>query len=280
MVRYLIIVGLFIGGALASLYFWIGAPRLYEYAWLNFAAPHLAGDAQRTVERIRVSAVYFVPRDKEKDILDNWRAVLEEQLAKAQAFHSLQFQGRSSLVFSVYPEPIIGLDEHAVYDTADTNRGNPKALLNVSEELERRVFSSGGDLHRPDFPNGATGEYPVLFILYEGVGAIGGIIAESERESVADIAEELGISESVIFKAAVKSVDGFFLLSRTFLADPEYRAFGASLLAHELYHTLGISDGYEQNTGKATSADLMGLGRYRPIETTYLRRDALRALGL
>lgn len=280
MLKYIILALLGIAGALASLYFWVGSPRLHEYAGLDFSRPHVFGDSQKTVDRIRISAVYFVPKDKQKDMSAEWRELLDENFKKLQAFHALQFQERSAISFAVYPEPVIGLEEHLFYDTTDTNRGNPKALLNVSEELEERLFSSEGDLYRHDFWQKGAGGYPALFILYEGVGAIGGIIAESERESVADIARELGLPESVIFKVGVKAVDGFFLLSRTFLADPEYRAFGASLLAHEFYHTLGIPDAYDQDTGKPESADIMGLGRYRPIEKTYVRREVVRALGL
>lgn len=280
MLKYLIFVLLGIAGALASLYFLVGNPNLHEYAGLALAKPHLFGDSQRSIERIKIAAVYFVPNDRRGGIVAEWRDLLEENLKKMQVFHALQFQGRSEISFAVYPEPVIGQDGHLAYDTADTNRGNPKALLNVSEELEERVFSLGGDLHRSDFWNKEEGAYPVLFILYEGVGAVGGVIAESERESVADIARELGLPESVVFRVNVKSVDGFFLLSRTFLADLEYRLVGASLLSHEFYHTLGASDGYEQNTGKQTSSDLMGLGRYRPIERAYLQRETLRALGI
>lgn len=280
MLKYLIFALFGIAGALASLYFWVGSPRLYEYAGLTFAEPHLYGDSQRSIGRIKVAAVYFVPKDKEEEIDAGWRELLEENFKKLRAFHALQFQGRSEVSFTAYPEPVIGRKGHIAYDTADTNRGNPKALLNVSEELEERLFSSAGDLYRTDFWRHEEGEYSALFILYEGVGAVGGVIAESGHESVADIARELGVPESVVFPVNVKSVDGFFLLSRTFLADPEYRAFGASLLAHEFYHTIGIPDAYDQNTGKAESADIMGLGRYRPIEKTYMRREVARALGL
>lgn len=280
MLKYIILALLGIAGALALLYFWVGAPRLYQYAGVVFQEPHRLGDAKRNIGRIRIAAVYFIPRDKQKDILPDWRDVITEHLEKTRAFHALQFQGRSDLAFSVYPEPVIGRLERLAYDTADTNRGNPKALLNISEELEERIFSFDGDLYQSDFWKKEEGIYPVLFILYEGVGAVGGVIAESERESVADIAQELGLPESVIFKVKVGAVDGFFLLSRTFLTDPEYRAFSASLLAHEFFHTLGIADGYLQDTGTPTSADIMGLGRFRPIEKTYLQRETLRALGL
>lgn len=280
MLKYLILALLGIAGALASLYFLVGSPWLHEYAGLDFSRPHLFGDSQKTIERIRVGAVYFVPKDKQGDISAEWRVLLEENFKKLQAFHTLQFQGRSAVSFAVYPEPVIGRAEHLAYDTADTNRGNPKALLRISEELEERIFSSGGDLYNPDFWNSQAREYQALFILYEGVGAIGGVIAESGRESVADIAAEPGFPESVVFTANVKSVDGFFLLSRAFLADLEYRAFGASLLAHEFYHILGIPDGYDQTTGKPTSTDIMGLGRYRPIEKTYVQRAIVRGLGL
>lgn len=280
MLWYLFVAFLGIAGALASLFLWVGTPRLHEYTDVSVVRPHIFKNPERGVDRIRIAAVYFVPRDKRGSVGAGWRSILEENLKTLEIFHALQLRGRSVVTFAIYPEPVFGRAEQLAYDTNDTNRGNPRALLAISEELDKRVFSPNGDLYLPDFWKKEAGTYPVLFILYEGVGAIGGVIAESKYESASDIAAELGLPESVVFPVDVKGVDGFFLLSRTFLADPHYRAFGASLLAHEFYHTLGIPDEYEPDTEKPTSSDIMGLGRFRPIEKTYIQRETLRAVGL
>lgn len=280
MAKYVFMTLGMIVAALAALFFWIGNPRMFQYAAVVPPSPHFFNNPERGIVATRVAAVYFIPKNKEHEKSGTWREMLESNLALLQKFHSLQFQGRSAVSVAVYPEPVIGRRGQLFYDTKNTSRGNPKALLSIAEELEERVFSSSGDLYRPDFWKQENGTYPVLFILYEGVGASGGIIAEHSSESVADIARELGIPESVIFKVPVSSVDGFFLLSRSFLSEAEYRSFGASLLAHEFYHTLGVPDGYDAEDETPTTVDIMGLGRFRPIEKTYLQRKTLRALGL
>jgi len=89
--------------------------------------------------------------------------------------------------------------------------------------------------------------YPVLYILYEGVGASG--------------------------------TDGVALLSRQFLSDPQYADQNNSFFAHEFYHTVGIPDAYGENS-HAYSSDLMGLGRFLPLAHTYLDRATLKELGL
>ncbi|MDO8600671.1 MAG: hypothetical protein Q7R73_03575 [bacterium] len=280
MLKYLILALCGLAGAIASLSFWVATPRLHEYASLRFTTPHIFNNPDSGIQHIRIAAFYFVPKNKAAAGTAEWRTLLEKNLEQLQKFHTLQFQGRSVVTYVVYPEPVVGYADQLVYDTESTQHGNPKALLNIGEELDQRVFFPEGDLYRPDFWKKEEGSYPVMFIMYEGVGASGGVIAESDFESVGDIAKELGLPESVIFKVNVKSAEGFFLLSRTFLSDLPYRAFGASVLAHEFYHTLGIPDEYEEEDEKPTSADIMGLGRFRPIEKTYIQRETLRALGL
>ena len=95
---------------------------------------------------------------------------------------------------------------------------------------------------------GNEGVYCVIVIIYEGIGASG--------------------SENVA------------LLSRIFLTDSQYSATAATLLAHEFYHTLGLPDAYDIITAVPFSQDIMGLGRFKPIEKTYLDKDNLIQLGL
>lgn len=94
---------------------------------------------------------------------------------------------------------------------------------------------------RPD------GAYPVTFIMYEGVGAAG--------------------------------AEGFFLVNREFLAGI-HGSFGNSILAHEFYHTLGAPDAYEISDTIPVSADIMGFGRAKPLDKTYLSKETLENFGL
>jgi len=261
------------------MYFWVGVPSVVPNGMPEPSTLHFYGDPGHTLSDIVVYAVYFVPENKKALIAENWRGLLETNLAKLRAFHSLQFGERSQIQYSIYPDPIIGMSENVTYDMDDTTNGNSRALITVSQELEKRIFDSGGDRFRSDFAERPSNAHPVLMVLYEGVGASGGMIYNSEFESAAEIAKEHGLQESTVFVVNVASVDGFFLLNREFLSG-RYGPFGASLLAHEFYHTLGVPDQYAVPNGAPLSPDIMGSGRFVPIEKTYIGRDLLRNLGL
>lgn len=283
MVKYIIGVLIFIFGSLAAIYFFVGVPKVYnEEQRLESSAPHVYENPERSIEEIKIVAAYFVPRNKSEEKNDNWQIVLQRTLLKLQEFHVLQFQGKSRVAFEIYPEPIIGLKDSIEYDTEITQGGNPRALLKVAEELEDRVFGADGDLFRKNFGKFGGNVYPVLAIMYEGVGASGGVIYESELEAESDIAREVNVPESLIYIVDVTSVDGFFLLNRVFLDDPEYREKGESIFTHEFYHTLGVPDAYEVPGVYETpvSQDIMGAGRFRPIEKTYLDKNTLHKFGL
>lgn len=279
MFRYLVIVFVFIFAVLALMYFWIGVPKVYRSASPELNQPYIYNNPEQSIKDIRIAAFYFVPRNKAKLQIENWKQILEAGLQELREFHSLQFQGLSAVSYEIYADPIIGLEDNLSYDTEVTQRGNPRALINIAEELEARVFRLEGDLFSPDFAKHSESAYPVLFIMYEGVGASGGVIYESELESVSDIAREVGLPESVIFKVNVESTDGFFLVNREFLAGTHGPA-GTSVFAHEFYHTIGVSDGYDEETAVAQTPDIMGLGRTKPLDKTYLSNETLSHLGL
>lgn len=99
-----------------------------------------------------------------------------------------------------------------------------------------------------EIKNRGFGGNAVTLIMYEGVGASG--------------------------------ADGAALVSRVFLADPRYKDIGATILAHEFYHALGLPDEYDSDTAVAFSDDIMGLGRERPIEKTYIKKELLNQMGI
>lgn len=99
-----------------------------------------------------------------------------------------------------------------------------------------------------EIKNRGFGGNAVTLIMYEGVGASG--------------------------------ADGAVLVSRVFLADPRYKNIGATILAHEFYHALGLPDEYDSDTAVAFSDDIMGLGRERPIEKTYIKKELLNQMGI
>jgi hypothetical protein len=60
-------------------------------------------DGKHSIEKIEVTAVYFVPRDRQP--LADWKERLDYYCRRLEAFHAREFQGQSSLKTIVRPEP-------------------------------------------------------------------------------------------------------------------------------------------------------------------------------
>lgn len=197
-------------GALLGLVFWFLLPQFFlkEPALVRSESKiHAFHNPDSSLEKIRIRAFYVIPQNKTNDAVSNWKEALEAALTKAVEFHEVQFREKSALYYDIYPEPVILENNNIFYDTETTKYGNPKALINIANELEKRVFKKEGDLYMENFSQRNESEYPVLGIIYEGVGAAGGVIYESEFESTGEIAKKLGLPESVIYKVDVESSD-------------------------------------------------------------------------
>ncbi len=286
MVKYIIIVLVLIFAVLLFLYVTISSPSVYRETVSFSADPHLYNNPDRSIKNIKFFVFYFVPKNRAVSQFAEWKKVLRSGLEKLVAFHSLQLRQTSRVYYTIYPESVIGLQDDVIYDTAITQYGNSQALVRVAEEIEDRVFDPAGDLYRQDYSPAQKGEYPILLILYEGVGASGGIIYDSKLKSVSEVAQKLDLPESVIHPVEIKTVDSFLLLNREYMTQTQNADIGTTLLIHEFYHTLGVPDGYKEEekngvlTALSTSNDIMGLGRTRPIGSTYLSKEVLNGLGL
>ncbi|MDO8537069.1 MAG: hypothetical protein Q7R94_02380, partial [bacterium] len=201
----------------------------------------------------------------------DWKEKLATTLDKAARFHDLQFRGASKLAYDIFPEPFILKQDNAHYDTDTTSAGNPRGLVNISEEIETRAFTTSGDLYNENFSAIDKSEYRVMALFYEGVGGAGGIIYESELDSPGEIAKKLGLDESIVYVVNINSVDGFLLVNKRFL--------DATIFYHEFAHTLGLPDRYDEDDNPSSS-DIMGAGRKKPIENTYLDKSLLKEMGI
>ncbi len=247
MIKYTILIFIFITVTLSLIYFKIGQPTIYLESKFSIPSPHLYNDTKQSIKKIHLVAVYFVPKNKQPVSEMLWKNSLEEVIAKLRLFHAVAFRDRSKISYSIYPRVVIGEKDNLIYDTNVTDQGNPEALRNVQAELETRLLTKGGDLYDISVM-GDEKDYTALYILYEGVGAAG----------------------------ASKTA----LLNRKFLTEIEYQSIGSTLFAHEFYHTLDIPDQYQITDNVSTSNDIMGLGRFQPLEYTFLDNETLAKLGL
>lgn len=249
MSKYLILILAVIFVSLALMYFFIGVAPIDEGSAPAPKTAHFYGQPGQSISRVKIVAFYFIPKNKQELLITNWQKVLTDNLTKLQKFHGLQLQGRSEIIYEIYPRPVVGLENNLFYDTNDTQFGNPQALRSIAQELGKRVFDRAGDLYLLDFAKAtAEGEYQSIVIMYQGVGASGS--------------------------------DNTALISSTFLTKDEYKGYGASILAHEFYHTLGVPEGYEVPSSISFTSDVMGLGRLKPIDKTFLNQETIKQLGL
>lgn len=140
--------------------FWSGQGPVAPAA----GAVHAYRNPSLNLERIALKVFYAVPRDRATEIYSGWRELLPPVLGKMAAFHEVQFHGRSSLSYEIFPEPLVLSREAVFYDTENTNHGNPEGLQSITAEIEERA----AEFLEPD-----SGEFAALAILYEGVGASG-----------------------------------------------------------------------------------------------------------
>jgi len=266
--------------------FWVGGsfsagPAVSGYrAGLAGRGAHIYKNPGANIEKISMRVFHAVPKNKATEAIGSWPGLAEEALQKVSAFHELQFGGKSKISYEIFLRPIVLERDNLYYDSDSTNNGNPHALITVAEEIERRVFRESGDLFDKNFAAPREGSYPVMGIIYEGVGAVGGIIYDSDAESPEAIAKELNVPASLVYRVNVTSSDGFFLLNREFLFDPRYAPRGATILYHEFAHALGVEDRYDAKTDRASSDDIMGGGRREPIEMNYLDPTTLKEMGV
>lgn len=203
-----------------------------------------------SLKKIHLFLVYVVPKDRSGRSNLVWPGDISSVADKFQAFHTLQFRGSSALLYEIYPKPFILSHESIFYDTTNTADGNPAALNSVSTEIHQRILSTSGDSYSADAAQfmSASDSFPVVGLIYEGVGASG-------------------------TKSAL-------ILSSSYFNNSVYESFRESLMYHEFGHALGLPDRYDPSNGAPSDNDIMGGGRYRPIEFSYLDSNLLAGLGI
>ena len=248
-------------------------------ASLATAGPHVYKNPNESIAQIHVEAWYVVPDNKVSSTDPDWYKEISDALATAAQFHQLQFGGRSMLNYDIFPQPVYLQNDNEAYDTTSTNDGNPHALINIGEEIERRVLQPGGDLYSAKFAATSTGEYNVMAIFYEGVGASGGMIYDTPLNTPDQIAQQLGLPASIVYIVNINSVNGFFILNQDFLRRPDLVPVGVTTLYHEFAHTIGLPDLFNASDSPLSN-DIMGEGRKKAIDDTYIDQSLLQDMGI
>ena len=176
----------------------------------------------------------------------------------------------------IYPQPVIGLKNASFYNGGiNTSGGNPNALMNVRDELLDRVFDKSGDLYEKGFASKrSTAEFQSIAVIYQGVGAAGLIFISPKDER---------LGENPVYQIEDEGPP-LFLVSDSYLFDRNFEKFGVTTFAHEFGHTLGLDDEFKVTLNPATEwvirDDIMGSGRNRPLDATYLSLESKKLLGL
>ncbi len=224
-------------------------PTLLWPPKVTSASAHVYNNPQTSLADIDLYVFYAVPKNQAPSDFAVIQSNLEKTLQEVSDFHNTQFLGRSLIHAKIFDRPVILREADSFYDTADTARGNPHALVSGTLELESRAFNPDGDLYDPTF---AASTGPAAFrdiaIIYEGVGAAG--------------------------------TEGSLLLSRDFITRDEYALNRSALFYHEFGHSMGLPEGYDILTNAPYTNDIMGSGRREPLSTNYIDQKSLKLMGV
>lgn len=230
---------------------------------------HLAGEPDKKFTTIKIKAFYFVPQDAAAEPADLWHKQLTDGLQQTAKFYQLQLDNSTTINWEIYPEAVVGQQPGAFYDGTDTGQGNPHALISVRQELLQRFFQQPQNPSDAAFAQTAAEEYPVIGILYEGLGSSATLITDQTAAT--------GGLDSVTLEGNQPQA---FLVSRYFFTSDSYKDYYLSIFAHEFGHILGLADAFNLQNGQVQDDDIMGSGRFRPLAATYLSLANKKLLGL
>lgn len=251
--------------AVSGIVFVLNKPKVLEERKIQSA--HHGQISEISLKEVHIDAYYFVPKDQAGSLDPKWKQNIEKALKNSKIFYEYQTADALNINYSVFPKPLFGREESFYYNGRDTSNGNPSALLAIKSEIETRQ-KYDADFESLGFP-GNSGTYRAMAIVYEGVGAASMLLVDKKPDK----------SNTSHVVAVEKNESPAFLVSNFFLNSSSYKDYGETIFAHELGHILGLSDAYEFGSESVTN-DIMGTGRFRPLDLTYLTAGHLKQLGV
>jgi hypothetical protein len=106
-------------------------------------------DGKYSIEKIEVTMVYFLPRDREP--LPDWKERLSYFSRRIEQFHGREFQGQSTLKVALQPEPFRSARVTEQLRDGDANFIFSQTLNEVDERLH--------------FGRGESSAFPILLVL-------------------------------------------------------------------------------------------------------------------
>ena len=129
--------------------------------WLLLALAHvlspfaMAGEPLRTydgkysISTIRITVVYFVPRDRTP--LPDWRERVQYFCRRVEQFHAREFQGQSQLTTAIQEQPFVSDKDSAALRAGDADY----IFFQTLGEVQSRL----------GFTRGADETFPILLVL-------------------------------------------------------------------------------------------------------------------
>lgn len=215
------------------------------------------------LEKILARVFLFEPNNSDIKMQEDWQGEMEAIFSKIQTVHKEQFFNLSNLEYVIYPEVIKGDFPSEYYDkeVLKFDSGKDEKQLNlIMDEINERIKNK--ELNKINLDKYSY-NYLVNQVFYFGSNKFG-----DDNVSIAGYTnEERNSSSSLLFWKALSRQDIHIK---------------ATIIYHEILHTLGVPEGYTYDDFTPFVDDIMGMGAIsnRPIEINYLSQESKRDMGL
>lgn len=246
---------------------------------------HYFDDESISLRNITVKVVYFMPQNSDykgmtaryddkvlvfkEPNFGEWTRYFNEIIPLIEQFHSKEFNGLSTLQFTIFPEIVRGLHDKEIYEEDFIDIDRSEAAPKIESELQSRIFNEEGDLYDFSFAQKSADSFSVLLVVY-----------------VTDLRSIPEFFGAPIAGAA--SEEEAFTLIFSPVVDPNVSVsfLPADLIIyHELMHAFGVPEQYDLKSANPLEQarkrdDVMGFVDNGPLDNTYIDMDIKTRMGL